>query len=362
MNIAFLGKSMQRFRKNLFQRKSSCKERTMKVESRGMFNFNYQKARSQLYRNIRRFFDDKGYLEVFTPCLSDSLIPEPTIRNFSTLFKNEFLSERELYLVPSPEIFMKEMLASGSGSIYQISPCFRNAEQLGDVHNPEFHMLEYYTVDFDEVDSIALTEEFLQKTRIDSCEEGVLRTPLVLSVEEAMWNYSGLDLIKAQDYGILREHAEKRGLYVPDNESWDDTFNRIFITDVETNLPTDRPVILTDYPMQIDCLALQKEGTPYRKRWEMYISGVEVANCYAEETSKERTRRYYEKEYEKLKAERERTGEVIPKADLRFCELEIPRSSGVAIGLDRLLMTELGISEIKPLLSFPLSDMLNRDK
>lgn len=327
-----------------------------------MFNFAYQKARSRLYSNIRKFFDERNYLEVFTPTLSDSLIPEPTIRNFSTSFINEFMARRELYLIPSPEIFMKEMLAAGSGSIYQISSCFRNAEQLGEIHNPEFHMLEYYTVGFDEKDSIPLTLEFLEATKIDGCRPEVTAEPLVMTVEEAMMEYSGLDLIKAQDYEFLKAHAEKCGIYVPENEAWDDTFNRIFINDVETQIPTDRPVILTDYPMQIDCLALRKPGTPYRQRWEMYIAGTEVANCYAEETGKERTKIYYEKEYARLKEERELTGEVIPYADMRFADLDIPASSGVAIGLDRLLMTELGLGEISPLLSFPLSVMLSRDR
>ena len=196
-----------------------------------MFNFEYQKKRSELYRSIRRFFDERNYLEVFTPCLSPSLIPEPTIRNFSSMFINEFMKNQELYLIPSPEIFMKEMMANSSGSIYQISPCFRNAEQLGDVHNPEFHMLEYYTVDFDEMDSIGLTIDFLKETAIEGCRPEVLSEPVIMTVEEAMMKYSGLDLIAAQDYEVLRAHAEKRGLYVPDGESWDDTFNRIFITD-----------------------------------------------------------------------------------------------------------------------------------
>lgn len=324
-----------------------------------MFNFIYQRKRSDLYGNIRRFFDTRGYLEVFTPSLSASLIPEPTIKNFSTTFINSFMEKRELYLIPSPEIFMKRMLASGSGSIYQISQCFRNAEQLGEIHNPEFSMLEYYTVDFDEKDSITLTEEFLKEISFADAPSYVTSKPLVMSVEEAVKKYSGLDLLKAQDYRFLKDHAEKRGLYVPDGEAWDDTFNRIFINDVEPSLPIACPVILTDYPKQIECLALEKEGRPYRARWEMYINGVEVANCYAEETDKEKIEKYYEKEYSRLRQERKKTGEVIPEADFSFTQIDMPKSSGVAIGLDRLLMVELGLKEITPLLSFPLSDMLS---
>ena len=106
-----------------------------------MFNFQSQKDRSRMYRAIRDFFDSRDYLEVFTPTLSPTLIPEPTIQNFETRFINEFVASRDFYLIPSPEIFMKEALAGGSGSIYQISQCFRNSEQLGSIHNPEISSL-----------------------------------------------------------------------------------------------------------------------------------------------------------------------------------------------------------------------------
>lgn len=111
---------------------------------------------------IRRFFTEKDFLEVSTPTLSPYLIPEPSIKVFRTDFMNEFKGHLPLYLIPSPEIFMKKLLAAGSGSIFQISQCFRNAEQLGDVHNPEFTMLEYYAVDADEKDSIELTIEMIE--------------------------------------------------------------------------------------------------------------------------------------------------------------------------------------------------------
>ena len=194
-----------------------------------MFDYKAQKARGDLYRNIRAFFSGKGYLEVFTPTLSPYLIPEPTIKTFSTLFSNEFTGEREMYMIPSPEIFMKEMLASGSPSIFQISSCFRNAEQLGDVHNPEFSMLEYYTLDYDEKDSIALTEEMIKATAISE-PQWLKNKSLIITMEEAMWEYAKVDLIKAQEYSHLREEAERLSLYVPDEEAWEDTFNRIFLT------------------------------------------------------------------------------------------------------------------------------------
>ena len=324
-----------------------------------MFDYKAQKARGDLYRNIRAFFSGKGYLEVFTPTLSPYLIPEPTIKTFSTLFSNEFTGEREMYMIPSPEIFMKEMLASGSPSIFQISSCFRNAEQLGDVHNPEFSMLEYYTLDYDEKDSIALTEEMIKATAISE-PQWLKNKSLIITMEEAMWEYAKVDLIKAQEYSHLREEAERLSLYVPDEEAWEDTFNRIFLTYVEPSLPTDREVYLTDYPKQIECLAEDYDDRPYKKRWEMYIKGIEIANCYDEERDKDKILSYYKREQEILETERRETGDAISKADFSFANLEMPQCSGGAIGLDRLLLVEYGGEEIAPILSFPMCGMLKK--
>lgn len=322
-----------------------------------MFDFKAQKARSLLYKNIRSYFDNLDYLEVFTPTLSPSLIPEPTIKAFGTEFINEFTGNLDLYMIPSPEIFMKELLASASPSIYQISTCFRNSEQLGDVHNPEFSMLEYYTLGYDDSDSLSLTIDMIEKTAISEMK-WMKEKPLVITMEEAMKEYAGVDLIKAQDISFLREEAERLNLYIPEKESWEDTFNRIFINFVEPNLPKDREVYLRDYPKQIECLAKDYSDKPYKMRWEMYINGIEVANCYTEETDRAKIKAYYEKEQKILEEEREKSGDVVSKADLSFASLQQPEMSGVAIGLDRLLLTEYGKTEIEDVLLFPMKNML----
>ena len=326
-----------------------------------MFDFNSQKARSELFMNIRKYFIDRNYLEVFTPTLSPSLIPEPTIKAFSSKFINEFEGNLDLYMIPSPEIFMKELIANGSGSIFQISQCFRNAEQLGDVHNPEFTMLEYYTMGMTDDDSIGLTIDMVEKTAI-SKPDWLREKPMIITMEEAFWKYAKVDLLKCQDINYLRREAERLGLSssIPDDESWEDTFNRIFLTFVETELPKDRQVYLRDYPAQIDCLAKNYPDKPYKMRWEMYIKGIEVANCYTEETDKARIKNYYIEEQRRLEEERANTGDIISKADLSFADLDMPECSGVAIGLDRLLLTEYKGEEIAPLLLFPMSKMFKK--
>jgi len=312
-----------------------------------------------MYRTIRTFFDGRDYTEVDTPILSTSLIPESTIENFATRFQNPFLPSTELYLVPSPEIFMKQLIAQGWGSIYQISHCFRNSEQLGHIHNPEFSMLEYYTVGADEQDSIKITEE-LFSSLLTKDSPDYLRPPFArLSVAEAMKTYADVDLDKHQKQSSLASEARRLGLTFPDEpESWEETFNRIFLTFVEPNLPQDRPLVLQRYPKQIECLAKQ-EGA-YRRRWELYVKGVEVANCYDEDRNLQTIQTYYRDEYARLVQKREESGLVIPDIDPQLAAVfsAMPACSGVALGLDRLQMLLMGKTDLQGVILFPLSGML----
>lgn len=321
------------------------------------------KRRSQLLRAMRNFFDAKGYLEVDTPSLSPDLIPEPTIQNFETTFSNEFVGSRNLYLIPSPEVFMKRLIADGSGSIYQFCHCFRNDEQIGENHNPEFTMLEYYTVGFDEQDSIPLTEELVATSSPKDADQAVLPPFRRITMKEAMWEYAHVDLDACQKQSALAEECRKHGLMAPTSpESWEETFNRLFLTLVEPNLPQDKPLVLDRYPAQIDCLA--KRDGAYRKRWEMYMKGVEIANCYDEERDVETVRAYYEKEYARLVDERAKSGQAIPNVDPAFADIfaHFPQTSGVAMGIDRLLMVQSGAHQLGDLILFPFSAMLSSGK
>ncbi|MGE4465595.1 amino acid--tRNA ligase-related protein [Sphaerochaeta sp.] len=315
--------------------------------------------RSRMNRAIRTFFDERSYTEVDTPILSPTLIPEATIENFSTRFENPFLPSKDLYLVPSPEIFMKQLIAEGIGSIYQISHCFRNSEQLGNIHNIEFSMLEYYTVGVDEKDSITLTEDLVASLLSEDSPQD-LRPPFRrMTVEEAMLTYTGIDLKLNQRQSSLANEAKRLGLSLPPGpESWEDTFNRIFLTFVEPNLPQDRPLVLEQYPRQIACLA--KADGLYRQRWELYIRGVEIANCYDEERSENTISAYYQSEYAKLVENRMDSGSVIPDTDpaLAHTFASMPQCSGVAMGLDRLLMLLMDKRSLQGVILFPLSDML----
>ncbi|MDR0539776.1 MAG: LysR family transcriptional regulator [Spirochaetaceae bacterium] len=331
--------------------------------------------RSQLVRDTRAFFDRRNYLEVITPSLSPDLIPESCLEVFETTLlppaNSKIFHAKKYYLVPSPEIWMKKIIAEYKKSIYQICPSFRNCESTGRMHNPEFMMLEYYTMDANYIDSLSLTEE-LCDTLITNNKQELLRfqsaaaltaaaPPFVrLSMDDAFKRYAGFSLKDALAGSTLRIEAERLGMNIAPEFSEADIYNLIFIDKVEPSLPREKPVALLDYPAIVPALAQKKDSKGlWLERWELYIRGIETANCYSEETNAENVRRYFERE----SAEKSHNA-VIPHAvDADYWHIfakngGFPRCSGVAIGMDRLIMALTGKNAITATLSFPM----NRDE
>lgn len=320
--------------------------------------------RSRMNRSIRDLFDDLGYLEVDTPALSPDIIPEPTIPVFATQHSDPYGNSREYYLVPSPEVYMKRLIANQVGSIYQISHCFRNSEQIGRIHNPEFSMLEWYTMDADYQESLLVMEQLLNVTKVPETPEWALPPIRTMTMAEAVHRSTGIDLERVQSIRALRAAIENTGIYLPQEslqESWADLFNRLFVQLIEGELPKDRPLALIDYPQQMDCLARRDPTGLYRQRWELYIGGIEIANCYTEETDAALVDDYFTRAAAEMATCRAADGGCIPDHDVEYARLfssdpGFPPCSGVAVGLDRLLMTRYGIEEIQGVILFPFSD------
>jgi len=322
--------------------------------------------RSRVLAETRAFFSGRGYLETDTPALSAEPIPETCLE----LFRADYLvpwregpdSVRPLYLLPSPEAYLKRLLADHGVSLFQISKCYRNVESVGRIHSPEFTMLEYYTVGANYLDSIALTEEYLRHLRAALWPSGDspawLEPPFErVSVDEAFERHAGFRLSACPESADLARRACSLGL--GDEETlarwaWDDLYELILVHSVEPALAAGDPVFLTDYPARVPCLAAER-GSEWRtkERWELYARGVELANCYTEERDPDRVARYLESE----RAEKDRTARVphpVPKDFPEVCA-RMPPCSGVAMGLDRLVMALAGRSTIDAVLPYPLS-------
>ena len=314
------------------------------------------RARTTIIRHIRAFFDRRGYLAAETPQLTATPIPEAHIELFATEMIDPGATghaDAPLFLLPSPEYYLKQLLAAGSGSLYEITHSFRNAESRGPQHNPEFTMLEYYTVDADGADSLAITAELLR-------ELGETRPALIISMQEAWRRWTGIDLettlqgTPEENRAALVEQISARRLTIriEPEETWEDLFQRVFLSHVEPEIPQDRPVYITDYPAAIPTLARRIPGTPWADRWELYLSGMEVANCFGEETDPDRISAFMAAQAE-VKA---RTRVVTHPRDARFLQPPgvLPRCSGVALGVDRLVMHLLKEDTIQRVISFPL--------
>jgi elongation factor P--(R)-beta-lysine ligase len=325
-----------------------------------MLSIDVARFRARLLRELRSFFDELGYLEVDTPILAPELIPEAHIEVFATELigpgYDESLAAAQRFLVPSPEIWMKRLLARGYGDIYYLGKVFRNAEISSRIHHPEFTMLEWYTTGARAADQAERCEELLARLcRALPEAEGAARIgrPVQrMTVAESFARYAGAPSITFGDGRSLREAALRLGLRVGHDESEEDLFQRIFLTFVEPNLPADRPVILCDYPALVPTLATTSDSTDagtVSERWELYLDGMELANCYTEERDRRRLERFLARE-----TERKRDARVAhPSAESLLEFAAAPECSGVALGVDRLIMALLGLQDIRGVIFFP---------
>ena len=324
--------------------------------------------RASINREIRSFLTARGYLEVQTPVLAPHLIPESHLEVFATEQIAPDGTSQPRYLVPSPEVWHKQLLGSGYGSVFEIARCFRNGEQRGAHHRNEFTMLEYYTVDADHLDSIAVTEgllaHLLGRLRRELQDYGQsaerlqkLQPPFArISVREAVLRYSGIDLDRHRQSSELARAAMRIGIRAAAGDSWERVFNHILVDRVEPRLPDERPLLLIDYPAQVRTLAEPADNPRYSRRWELYAGGVELANCYAEERSAQRVRRFFAAE-----AEAKRGCRVPHRVDSsysRWFGSQFPRCSGVALGVDRLVMLLSGETNMSRVILFAESDTI----
>ena len=330
------------------------------------------KTRASVIKKVRSFFDERNYLELDTPLLSRDLIPESCLEVFRTQRLYPRGSGKEsypLWLIPSPEIWMKKIIASHRVNVFQICKCFRNGESEGRLHNCEFTMLEYYTIDADYMDALALTEELFEfigeeftqrhggaentekrekrerRERTEKIEKNLSWVFERVTVAEAFERWAGLDLFAAvEKEGAMEGQARRLGLDPPPGMTTAQLYDLIFIHAVEPHLKTKKPTALLDYPAFVPCLAKKSHNGKTVERWELYYDGIELANCFSEETDPQKVKEFFLNE----EAARERAGLEKHGIDHNYWKMfeNFPRCSGVAMGIDRLIMALCGISDI----------------
>ena len=309
--------------------------------------------RVKLNARIRRFFDERGVLEVETPLLSRNTVTDPALQPFITRCNLPGqAASRELHLQTSPEFAMKRLLAAGSGSIYQICKAFRN-EESGRYHNPEFTLLEWYRTGYSLFDLIDEIEALLAEIFRDG--HGLL-PPQRFTYGEIFSLHLGLDPLSATipdfiDRAIQLGLPEAETLCGHDRTVWLDLLFSYF---VQPNLGLKRVSCVYHYPAFMPSLA-QNCPDDHRlvERVEIFLSGMELGNGFHELADADEQEVRFDNDREQRRSRRL----PVPDKDERLLvalRAGLPDCSGVAIGLDRLLMVLMGSRSIDDVLAFPV--------
>lgn len=301
-------------------------------------------ARAALNRSIREFFIETDALEVELPILNHAPVSDMNIEPIEIAATD---SMPRLYLHTSPEYSMKRLLCAGSGDIYALGKVFR-AGEAGKRHNPEFTLLEWYRVGIDHQELMHEVADLLAELFTDSAIE-LEDTLLFITYQQAVIQYADLDPFSASD-----DEVKKLGIALAASDlnlNRDGWLDMIMSHKVEKALPQNQLVFIYNYPESQAALAkLNKDGNGQliAERFEVYLNGLELANGYHELSDSQEQRQRFEKEL--LATPRPTDDKLL--AAMADVEAGLPKCAGVAMGLDRILMLQLGTNNIADVISF----------
>lgn len=315
-------------------------------------SWNTARKRANTLSSIRRFFDDRGIVEVDTALLSHGTITdlhlEPFISQFNYSKDSHCDTSIDLYLQTSPEFAMKRLLASGYGCCYQICKAFRH-EEHGRFHNPEFSMLEWYRLGFDHFELMAEVGELLQL---------VLGCKLVekISYQALFKRELALDPLSASKEDFLEVIASHKMMsdWLVDESNADTLMQFIMSEILEPRIGQSVPCFIYNFPASQASLAkISTKDSRVSERFECYFKGIELANGFHELTNAQEQLARFEAE----NSQRLAVGKMPRPIDKRFIDSltsGLPACAGVAVGIDRLMMLALDAKHIDQVLTFPI--------
>ncbi|WP_316159836.1 EF-P lysine aminoacylase EpmA [Bradyrhizobium sp. SZCCHNRI20481] len=313
-------------------------------------------ARAAIIRALRAWFDEQGFIEVETGILQVSPGNETHLHAPGTDLTRPDGTRHRRYFRTSPEFACKKLLAAGERRIFEFARVFRDRER-GDLHLPEFTMLEWYRAEapYDAImaDTVVVIAHAAQATGIRQfafCGRTAdpFAEPEMLTVAGAFERHAGIDLLAtirdgAGDRAALAQAAAGK-IRISDDDTWSDLFSKVLVEHVEPHLGQGRLTVLYEYPAPEAALARVAADPRVAERFEVYACGVELANGFGELTDAAEQRRRFEQEM----AEKERRyGERYPlDEDFLAAVAAMPQASGVALGFDRLVMLAAGATRI----------------
>jgi lysyl-tRNA synthetase class 2 len=317
----------------------------------------FLRARGAITGALRGFFAEQGFVEVETSVLQVSPGNETHLHAPRTEIMRPDGSRATRYLRTSPEFACKKLLAAGEERIFEFARVFRDRER-GDLHLPEFTMLEWYRAGapYDAImaDTVVVIARAAQATGIGTFSfrgrtSDPFAEPELLTVGGAFERFAGIDLLATisgpvGDRAALAQAAAGK-VRVAVDDTWSDIFSKVLVEHVEPHLGQGRLTILFEYPSPEAALARVKADDPrVAERFEVYACGVELANGFGELTDAEEQRNRFT---ESMAEKQRRYGEAYPlDEDFLAAVAAMPEASGVALGFDRLVMLASGAARI----------------
>lgn len=323
-------------------------------------------VREKVIQTIREYFLGQGFHEVFTPIMVSVPSIEPNLEVFETQLRTSSGKKKRAFLISSPEYAHKKLLAAGVGNLFEITHSFRNEEEVSRLHSPEFTILEWYRVNADYKDTMRDFENLFlkiigKKEMNYKGETYDLSLPWPrISVSEAFEKYAKVDVETMLSEEKLLNAGRQKGYQVEENVTWEQMFYQIFLNEIEPELKkTKKPVFIYDYPLaQASLSRPKKEDSRFAERFEIFLAGVELGNCFSELTDAEAQHKRFEED----KTARLAQGKLDFPIDEDFIDAlksGMPISSGIAVGVDRLVMLVADAPSVSDTIFFPDNELFD---